>query len=315
MSNNYIFDMDILKEEDTFKISNFLDTLDIDILKKEIEFSVYEYNKIPTNYPAIKEIFDLIKSIEKNDIKLSQDALLDGYSNNGRKTYIMSLKPDEIAKINLVLLPFLKNEYRKNNIDLSIFYSTISDIFLRLSNHQKKYSKLGLESSEGNWLLRIFFMNIFKLGSLQFEKYMLNFSDFTDTKKVDQNILERFDKQDLLSIHIMEGEDISDKSVKNSLDLARQFFGRKYRYFYCRSWLLYDGLKDLLPESSNILSFAKNFDIIFKEDDKTMAEERIFGDTFSHTSKNITTLQKNALSNPQSLGVGVGIIRIFPTSI
>lgn len=310
--NNY--DLLRLKESGQYN-KNSLNQFNIDMLKKDVGDIIGKYNKNQTKYPAIRKIRKTIEKFEKNDLYLSKKVLKSGYSNKGDKKFITELKPEKIAIINLILLPFLKNEYEKNNIAEEIFYSTISDIFLRIGNYHKNYGKIGLEPSEGNWLIRIFFMNIFKLGSLQFEKYRLRFSDFTDINKVKASILKEFDEVDVLSIHIMEGEDLSERSVKKSLDLAEDFFTEFYRYFYCRSWLLYEGLKNLLPISSNILEFAKNFDIIFQENDKTMAEERIFGDNFSPTSKNLTTLQKNALLNPQSLGVGVGVISIFSSSI
>ena len=65
----------------------------------------------------------------------------------------------------------------------------------------------------------------------------------------------------MISIHIPQGEKLTLDQVKESLILGMDFWGKELPYL-CHSWLLYPGLKDILPESSNILQFQNEFQII-----------------------------------------------------
>ena len=75
----------------------------------------------------------------------------------------------------------------------------------------------------------------------------------------------------VVEIHIPEGKGLTVADCEDSLRQARAFFAKyfseyKYSVFTCHSWLLDDTLKDYLPEGSGILSFARMFDKVAKDE-------------------------------------------------
>ena len=70
----------------------------------------------------------------------------------------------------------------------------------------------------------------------------------------------------ILSIHIPKGAKIDRASCEEAYRGARAFFGAHYperpiAMFYCRSWLMDPALAEILPPTSNILSFQSWFQI------------------------------------------------------
>ncbi len=126
--------------------------------------------------------------------------------------------------------------------------------------------KGGLCLGELSWLERHFSCKLFKLGRLQFcmgkaetdiEKY--------GVKKGD-NVLE---------IHIPEGDRLTSQECLSSINRAKEFFGKffpqfKYTVFTCHSWLLDDTLKSYLPENSNIIKFGDMFEKISQDDSNAL---------------------------------------------
>ena len=51
----------------------------------------------------------------------------------------------------------------------------------------------------------------------------------------------------IISIHIPQGEKLTLESVRESIIQGMAFWGKEMPYL-CHSWLLYPGLKDILPE-------------------------------------------------------------------
>ena len=54
--------------------------------------------------------------------------------------------------------------------------------------------------------------------------------------------------------------------------MAKEFFAKyfpdfHYKYFTCHSWLLDDTLDELLPDTSNLLSFKARFDRVDRDKD------------------------------------------------
>lgn len=103
------------------------------------------------------------------------------------------------------------------------------------------------------------------------------------------------------------------ESVRESIIQGMAFWGKEMPYL-CHSWLLYPGLKDILPEKSNIIMFQNQFQIVETDWDEREAEWRIWGKVQRNLnvySEN-TSLQRAAkkyLKSGKVLGSGLGILK------
>lgn len=311
----------------------------INMIVKDIKDIVKIYKSSSSKHQPIFDIESYIDTLNQDTIDMAIESIKSGYSDINQtknKDYISSLDDYNIGLVLLTMLPVLNVLYKENNISNYIFYHTISDIFLRLNIYYLSHSdktRFGLESFEGSWLIRIFYLNIFKIGSLQYEKVHNNWASFCDQtlinnlSKMDlnppildlksrkcKNIGEVCHDVDLISIHIMQGENIKKLSCIESIKMAKEFFSESiynYKCFYCRSWLLYRPMKSILSSKSNIGEFMDIFNIIYEYQDPSMALDRIFGKyTYSLKDiKNPTSLQIKARNNRDLLGIGIGILK------
>ena len=79
----------------------------------------------------------------------------------------------------------------------------------------------------------------------------------------------------IISIHIPQGEKLTLESVRESIIQGMAFWGKEMPYL-CHSWLLYPGLKDILPEKSNIIMFQKQIGM-------SVRLNGVFGERYSGT--------------------------------
>lgn len=86
----------------------------------------------------------------------------------------------------------------------------------------------------------------------------------------------------MIDLHIPEGQKLDHAACGESFKMAAEFFSRHfpefaYKGFVCMSWLLDPQLQELLPESSNISKFQREFYLypFFTDDAQTL--ERVFG--------------------------------------
>lgn len=287
---------------DTINLFNEYVKLNIDKtyeLKSRIYQIIKEYDETTEKYKSCDMSY-LIEKISPDILNEACKCIEKGYETD---SYIQNLSDELIAVVLVSMLDFLKKSYEKEKIDEKVFFQTISDLIFRISDYKNRNNKFGLEGFEGKWLLRIFYMNIFKLGSLQFEisnlqeeNIDINSDDLGDCADVLDN--------DVIMVHIMENEDISYESCVKSFGLADDFFSNEYKYYACYSWLLYENMKKILAPSSKILQFQNFFEIITNIDDPSMAKERVYK---NYDKNNETSLQQNLRFHPECMGVGFGI--------
>jgi len=146
--------------------------------------------------------------------------------------------------------------YKEKNIGRDILIDTLSDIVVWAENQYLVHGTVGL--SDAGWLEGHLEGKLFRLGRLQFKMEQAICSD----EKYDLN-----EGDPVLEIHIPQGEPMNMDDVHASYRRAKEFFTiyfpeYDYKYFVCGSWLLDHHFKDFLKESSNILKFAKEFDVI-----------------------------------------------------
>lgn len=196
----------------------------------------------------------------------------------------------------------LYNDCQKKSISDSVYIDTFSDIVIWAENCNRMYGEYGLEALD--WLKLHLQLRIFRLGRLQFQPVCL---------KQSLHIKEKyFSPDDLaLNVHVPQGLPLLSLECEKSYKTALSFFKGIPPLFICRSWLLCPDLEKLLPPTSNILAFQKNFTILSIDQNNRQAEERIFGILQNNPECYIanTKLQynaKNFLLNGGNLGCGFG---------
>lgn len=268
-------------------------------LKSRIYQIIKDYDETTVKYKSCDMDY-LIEKISPDILNEACKCIEKGYEAD---SYIQNLSDELIAVVLVSMLDFMKKSYEREKIDEKVFFQTISDLIFRISDYKLRNGKYGIEGFEGKWLLRMFYLNIFKLGSLQFETGRINL----DEMKMKQEDLKEFEdivNKDVIMVHIMENEDISRESCEKSFELADEFFSDEYKYYVCYSWLLYENMRDVLKQSSKILQFQNLFEKIINIDDSSMAKERIYK---NYDKNNETSLQKNMIIHPECMGIGFGI--------
>lgn len=121
----------------------------------------------------------------------------------------------------------------------------------------------------------------------------------------------------MINVHVPKGADLSPDRVDEALHQAVDFFSTVFpehqaRTFLCYSWLLYPGLRELLPEGSRIAHFAARFQIIGQRQDASEAIRRIYGRRWPKKGEypQNTRLQRAALGRFRCLGEACGILEI-----
>lgn len=232
--------------------------------------------------------------------------------------YLTNMKDPYISLMILIYkIVDLELLYKEKKLPINILIDTLSDLTLRQGLYFKYYNKLGLSEEDVGWLKHIFYLNIFKLGTLQYEIGNMSYQEC----HLDVNL--DFVKQKLpkgssiLKIHIRRNVDLCQEEIDKSLSFSKKFFKSyypeyKYKAYTCHSWMLYSKNSLLLPSTSNILKFASRFEMICETQRSDMSIKYIFGREYENIKDypQDTSLQRKALNNLDMLGVGYGVIYI-----
>lgn len=200
----------------------------------------------------------------------------------------------------------VKAEYDKAGIDGKIYYDTMSDIKIWC----EKTGNKGIKNF--GWLKNHVNFELFRLGRLQFQFYPCK------NKTLFYNKLPFKFGDNLIYIHIPEGEKLSEDKCKESLSSARTFFAEyfpsfNYDYFFCESWLLFEGNREFMKSDSNIVKFMSLFDHCYSVEVDVQAIERIYGkrELFKRKYSENTDLQRRAkayMLSGNKLGFGIAVI-------
>lgn len=152
----------------------------------------------------------------------------------------------------------LEKEYAQKNIPQNILIDSLKDLVLWNDTYYSVNGKMGL--TEFPWLDRIFLMQIFRVGRLQFSLYPSEF----DIEKINVKKSEK-----VLEVHIPSGEPLLYEECENSFKNAKALFKEllpefNKEYCICHSWLLDDSLLPLLGENSNVAKFQTFFTPVSK---------------------------------------------------
>lgn len=197
---------------------------------------------------------------------------------------------------------FTYEKYEDKGIEEAVFWDTFRDITYWCQNCHNEYGEYGIHEYE--WFWRHINMTIFRLGRLEFE-----LMEAPGEKNAGGYLIQK--GEPILNVHIPQGEPLIWKECEASFQKAQEWFGKEWR-FVCHSWLLFTGLRDLLPDTSNIIQFQKNFVLLEEDYGEQEGEWRIFGKVLENIQDypEQTTLQRKAkayLLDNKKLGSGFGI--------
>ena len=188
--------------------------------------------------------------------------------------------------LHLCLCDGLLAHYRARGIDEQIFWSSIADLAYKMEECRLVKGING--SFVCPWFAGFFKLTRFALGRLQFELEPLKNSYTCAGRVLPAGSM-------ALSVHIPRtGTRLAHSEVEASYRMAKEFFAKyfpefEYKYFTCHSWLLDSVLSDLLPEDSNILAFARMFDVVEEEDSMAILRYVFTWDTDVSNVKNAVT--------------------------
>lgn len=255
--------------------------------------------KLEISQETIKKLQSLINKDSTKIYHCAEMCMTKGFHHLKSKSQIF------ILAVILKLAVDIKTEYDKVGIDEKTYYDTMSDIKIWCDKTDGK----GLKNY--NWLKNHVSFELFRLGRLQFQLYECK----------NKNLL--YDKlpfdygEKLIYVHIPEGESLDEEKCRKSFRDAKTFFNHyfpqyKYSYFFCESWILFEGNKDFMAEDSNILNFSSLFDICYSVKNDDQAIERIFGKRklLKSNYSEKTTLQRRAkqyMFEGNRLGMGIGV--------
>ena len=258
-------------------------------------------NKINLNSELKNKVLSLVERDRAKLISLCKKADNDNFKSVFTKNDIIKL-----AVALLYSVEFTYPKYQKAVISDEIYFETMKDIAVWCENNNNK----GLKNLP--WIKNHLNFDLFKIGRLQFQIYKC------DNRTLNYDLLPFNFGENLIYVHIPQGEKLVYAECVNSLKNAKSFFGEyfpnyDFDYFFCESWLLYGENWQFMNSSSNILQFSTLFDLVYSVEDDRQAIERIFGKRQLIKSKyqEKTTLQRNAkrfMQNGGKLGVGIGIL-------
>lgn len=258
-------------------------------------------NKINLNSELKNKVLSLVEKDRAKLISLCKKADNDNFKSVFAKNDMIKL-----AIALLYSVEFTYPKYEKAVISDEIYFETMKDIAVWCENNNNK----GLKNLP--WIKNHLNFELFKLGRLQFQIYKC------DNRTLNYDLLPFNFGENLIYVHIPQGEKLVYAECVNSLKNAKSFFGEyfpnyDFDYFFCESWLLYGENWQFMNSSSNILQFSTLFDLVYSVEDDGQAIERIFGKRKIIKSKyeEKTTLQRNAkrfMQNGGKLGVGIGIL-------
>ena len=208
----------------------------------------------------------------------------------------------------------VKREYQEKGIPDSIFYDSMNSMVEKMETFYKFHGYWG--SASIIWTIRHLSFSMFRCGRLSF-----CLSTYREPDAIYGGKLYLRTGETFLEIHIPDNDPFDHALVSASYDKARWFFttffpeqSSNIRYFRCRSWLLFDGLHELLSPTSNILHFQQDFELVDQiETTPDDVLNRLFGEVKQNLDEYhpVTSLQINTiayLKAGKKLGSGVGFI-------
>jgi len=154
-----------------------------------------------------------------------------------------------------------------------IYYDSMREITIWSKVCMKDWNHVGIHG-QLDWITRFFTNDLVRLGRLEFEIIPLHPNIVWEKHGVCAK-----SGDPVINIHIPEDGGLKNELVQDSFKQAYRYFGCKDKaVFICSTWLLWPGNREYMHETSNILRFMDNFDIIQREDQQNHRDLwRVFG--------------------------------------
>lgn len=210
---------------------------------------------------------------------------------------------------NIALTKILRRYYEEKNVSFEIWRDSVADMKYKLMECRAVYGEWGTFSKD--WFRCLFDMTRFGFGALQFHKTKFHY-------EYNHNGITLTPDSTVIAVHIPRtGKPLDRNSVNNAYQRARAFFESWLGtpvVFVCHSWMLFPKLEEVLSPQSNLLAFAKDYDV-FDYGEYADYEEtwRIFDKRFTpelETLPQKTSLQRAVLEwikQGEKFGWGYGV--------
>lgn len=243
------------------------------------------------------------------------------YDEDHLENPLLHLNATERMTKSIAQLIHLKGIYLAKNIPISHLYKSIYDLSYRIERYYKRHGVYGLSDSDIRWLTPLYQAEIFDIGVLRFQISHFSYEEIERSGHEYMLLPETWkdiflENTPIITIHILKNANLKPEKVTASFEQAVRFFDyyfpeHDYDIFVCRTWLLYEPIQELLGEASNIVDFARRFEIIAKNKNTKQALARIYGTSdlndISQMEKT-SSLQKTAYKNLNKVGEAAGII-------
>jgi hypothetical protein len=194
---------------------------------------------------------------------------------------IKAMGPDAAlfsAVVLISMLPPALEFHRQRGVSEDISKASFRDFYIWLQDYYDKHGRWGLAGF--TWLLLHLRGELYRLGRLQFCGAVFE-------EPVAEGFLPGLASipqpgDPVLAVHIPADGKLDHEQCRASYLAALEFFPAyfpeiPFDAFTCHSWLLDPELRKILPESSNIVRFQRDFHIYSIQDDDRQMFERVFG--------------------------------------
>lgn len=238
-------------------IKDFCQKYDFEI--DAIEFLEEAYQILQANSTSF-ETFNECVALYEDDINFEYEPISEKIRALDEMTDLHGYTLELLYLISLA--PHLRHLYMKENIPEDIYASSVCDLKWKAKECLENYGVWGI--FVGWWTIGFFQMKRFAIGRLQF-----NMREFP--YDMSANRLSFVQGQEYIDVHIPSSGPLNYDECQIAYKRAANFFTNRYGLknivFGCRSWLLSPDNKKILPESSNILKFMKDYTILEEKKD------------------------------------------------
>lgn len=168
---------------------------------------------------------------------------------------------------------YLRKQYDAAGLDEALFWAMMSDLRCKLMECRQVFGIWG--TFVAWWYKKIFSMDIFMLGRLQYERILYPRQEAYERAGV------RVQWGDpVLSVHIPSAGPLREADCMDSYRRAFAFFSHDGRPLVCvcNTWLFLPAHEEILPPGSGILTFMRQYDVLDAKYDEARSDAwRIFG--------------------------------------